>query len=120
MSHVSPGRFPTRCYAQSVAASPASTTAHKTNAALSRRRSTSIGAATRTLTRASRRLQKDSNRRAACPHPRVTAVAKKQQPPRRLPSPATQRARDLQKGVEQVEPLHTPCPCPERGQARVA
>ena len=29
-------------------------------------------------------------------HPRVTAVAKREQPPRRLPSPAT-RARDLQK-----------------------
>src|SRR5216683_4728445 len=51
-------------------------------------------------------------------HPRVTAVAKTKQPPRHLPSPATQRARDLQKGVEQVEPLHSPCP--ERGQARVA
>src|SRR3984893_14837011 len=33
------------------------------------------------------------------PHPRVTAVAKETpQPPRRLPSPATKRARDLQKG----------------------
>src|SRR5579864_9804569 len=30
-------------------------------------------------------------------HPRVTAVAKNTQPPRRLPSPATKRARDLQK-----------------------
>src|SRR6266851_5173499 len=31
------------------------------------------------------------------PHPRVTAVAKRTQPPRRLPSPATKRARDLKK-----------------------
>src|SRR6266851_1569176 len=55
------------------------------------------------------------------PHPRVTAVAKRAQPPRRLPSPATRardlqkkalavfcskRARDLEGGVEQGEPLH--------------
>ena len=31
------------------------------------------------------------------PHPRVTAVARRLQPPRRLPSPATKRARDLKK-----------------------
>src|SRR5216683_3283310 len=31
------------------------------------------------------------------PHPRVTTVAKRPQPPRRLPSPATKRARDLRK-----------------------
>ena len=31
------------------------------------------------------------------PHPRVTAVARGLQPPRRLPSLATKRAKDLQK-----------------------
>src|SRR5216683_945223 len=31
------------------------------------------------------------------PHPRVTTVAKRPQPSRRLPSPATERARDLRK-----------------------
>ena len=34
-------------------------------------------------------------RRRLDPHPRVTAAAKRRQPPRRLPSPAT-RERDLQ------------------------
>ncbi len=36
-------------------------------------------------------------RRRLDPHPRVTAAAKRRQPPRRLPSPATERARDLKK-----------------------
>src|SRR6266849_9807590 len=35
-----------------------------------------------------------------CPHPRVTAVAKKAQPPRRLPSPWTDRERDLNRRIE--------------------
>src|ERR1700737_4627992 len=41
------------------------------------------------------------------PHPRVTAVAKKSQPPRRLPSPATERARDLKRALtKQGQPLY--------------
>src|SRR6266852_2475299 len=41
------------------------------------------------------------------PHPRVTAVEKKSQPPRRLPSPATERARDLKRALtKQGQPLY--------------
>src|SRR5712691_73495 len=40
------------------------------------------------------------------PHPRVTAVARRRQPPRRLPSPATERARDLRKGLRQRQPIN--------------
>src|SRR5713226_3767087 len=43
------------------------------------------------------------------PHPRVTAVAKTPQPPRRLPSPATKRARDLQKASSR----DSYCPLPQ-------
>ena len=42
------------------------------------------------------------------PHPRVTTVAKRPQPSRRLPSPATERARDPRKGLRQGEPLPSP------------
>src|SRR5712691_7166021 len=55
------------------------------------------------------------------PHPRVTAVAKKTQPPRRLPSPATERAKDLQKkeatlssGRESFRKSRLPDPAPRR------
>src|SRR5260370_19096607 len=41
------------------------------------------------------------------PPPRVPAVKKKPKPPRRLPSPATERARDLKRALtKQGQPLY--------------